>query len=71
LTPITFWLHAKTGSCFILVENFRIQANRDGAQQELVEWVRLSNEDAKLKRDGLTPAGMEIRGFSGWFVRSG
>ena len=53
-----------------VIENFRIQANRDDAQQELVKWVRLSNTDAKKHRDGLTTEGMEIRGFSGWFVRN-
>jgi hypothetical protein len=52
------------------IENFRIQVNRDNAQQELVHWVRLSNQDAKRYRDGLTVAGMEIRGFKGWFVRN-
>jgi hypothetical protein len=53
-----------------VIENFRIQANRGDAQQELVKWVRLSNEDAKQHRDGLTTGGMEIRGFSGWFVHN-
>jgi len=52
------------------IENFRIQVNREGAQQELVRWVRLSNKDAERHRDGLTVAGMEIRGFKGWFVRN-
>jgi nitroreductase len=52
------------------IENFRIQVNRDNAQQELVRWVRLSNKDAERHRDGLTVAGMEIRGFKGWFVRN-
>ncbi len=52
------------------IENFRIQSNRDEAQQELVKWVRLSNADAKHHRDGLTTAAMEIDGFSGWFVRN-
>jgi len=52
------------------IENFRIQANRDNAQQELVRWVRLSNKDAERYRDGLTVEGMEIRGFKGWFVRN-
>ncbi|UCF89926.1 MAG: hypothetical protein JSW39_16675 [Desulfobacterales bacterium] len=52
------------------VENFRIQANRGDALQELAKWLRLGNEDAKRHRDGLTTEGMEIRGFSGWFVRN-
>ena len=52
------------------IENFRIQVNRDNAQQELVRWVRLSNKDAERHRDGLTVAGMEILGFKGWFVRN-
>lgn len=52
------------------IENFRIQSNQDEAQQELVKWLRLRNEDAKKHRDGLTPAAMEIHGFGGWFVRN-
>ena len=53
-----------------VIENFRIQVNRDGAQQELVRWLRLSNADAQRHRDGLTVAGMGIGGFKGWFVRN-
>jgi hypothetical protein len=52
------------------IENFRIQAQRDDAQRELVNWVRLGNEDARRCRDGLTVEGMEIRGLKGWFVRN-
>ncbi len=52
------------------IENFRIQANRDDAQRELVKWVRLRNTDARRHRDGLTPASMEIDGLGGWFVRN-
>jgi hypothetical protein len=51
------------------VENYRIQAGRDDAQRELVDWLRLDNRDAARYRDGLTPAGMEITGLKGWFVR--
>jgi len=51
------------------IENFRVQANRDDAQRETVQWMRLSNRDARQHRDGLTVAGMEIRGLKGWFVR--
>ena len=36
------------------IENFRIQAQRDDAQRELVQWVRISNRDAERYRDGLT-----------------
>jgi hypothetical protein len=52
------------------IENFRIQTQRDDAQKELVQWVRLSNTEAERHRDGLTVEGMEIRGFKGWFVRN-
>jgi hypothetical protein len=52
------------------IENFRIQAQRDDAQKELVQWLRLSNAAAERYRDGLTVEGMEIRGFKGWFVRN-
>jgi len=52
------------------VENFRVQAQRDDAQRELVQWVRLTNQDAERHRDGLTVEGMEIQGVKGWFVRN-
>jgi hypothetical protein len=52
------------------IENFRIQAERDDAQRETVQWLRLSNRDARRYRDGLTVAGMEITGLKGWFVRN-
>lgn len=51
------------------VENFRIQTARDDAQKELVQWLRLSNRDARKYRDGLSTEGMEIQGFNGWVVR--
>jgi len=51
------------------VESYRVQTYRDEAQKELAHWIRFSNEDARKHRDGLTTEGMEITGFSGWFVR--
>lgn len=51
------------------VENYRIQTLRDDAQRELVQWLRLSDRDARRYRDGLTTEGMEIQGIKGWFVR--
>ncbi len=52
------------------VEAFRVQTDRDEAQQELVKWLRLSHEAAERHRDGLTTEGMEIRGLKGWYVRN-
>ena len=52
------------------IENFRSQSQRDDAQQELVQWLRLSKRDAERYRDGLTVEGMEISGLKGWFVRN-
>jgi hypothetical protein len=52
------------------IEANRLQAYRDPAQQELADWIRLSSKDADRYRDGLTTAGMEIEGFSGWVVRN-
>jgi hypothetical protein len=52
------------------LEAFRVQTERDDAQQELVKWLRLSHEAAERHRDGLTTEGMEIRGLKGWYVRS-
>jgi hypothetical protein len=48
----------------------RLQSDRDPAQQELSDWIRFSSKDAEKYRDGLTTAGMEIEGFSGWVVRN-
>ena len=52
------------------IEANRLQADRDPAQQELADWIRFSSQDADTYRDGLTTAGMEIEGFSGWVVRN-
>jgi hypothetical protein len=52
------------------IENFRIQAQRNDAQRELVQWLRLRDEDARRYRDGLTVEGMEIQGIKGWYVRN-
>jgi hypothetical protein len=48
----------------------RLQSDRNSAQQELSDWIRFSSKDAEKYRDGLTTAGMEIEGFSGWVVRN-
>ena len=52
------------------VESFRGQTYRDDAQRELASWTRFSNQEARQHRDGLTPEGMEIKGFAGWYVRN-
>lgn len=52
------------------IEANRLQAYRDPAQQELAEWIRFSSKDAAKYRDGLTTAGMEISGISGFVVRN-
>ena len=51
------------------VDNYRVQAGRDDAQRELVNWLRLNPRDARRYRDGLTTEGMEITGVKGWYVR--
>lgn len=52
------------------IEANRLQAARDDAQRELAEWIRFRDDDARAKRDGLTPASMEIEGLAGWWVRT-
>jgi hypothetical protein len=52
------------------IEANRIQSYRDAAQTELSEWIRFSSADAEKYRDGLTTAGMEIEGISGFAVRN-
>ena len=52
------------------IEANRAQAFRDPAQEELANWIRWSNKEAKQYRNGLTPESMEIKGIAGFFVRS-
>ena len=52
------------------VENFRLQFENEAAMAEAAGWTRLSDAEAMQFRDGLTTDGMEIRGFTGWWVRS-
>jgi hypothetical protein len=52
------------------IEANRTQAFRDPAQEELANWIRWSNKEAKQYRNGLTPESMEIKGFAGWYVRN-
>ena len=52
------------------IEANRLQIYRDAAQQELADWIRFSSNDAEKNRDGLTTAGMEIEGISGFVVRN-
>jgi hypothetical protein len=52
------------------IEANRAQVFRDAAQEELANWIRFSNKEAKQHRNGLTPESMEIQGFAGWFVRN-
>jgi hypothetical protein len=52
------------------IEANRKQAFRDPAQEELANWIRWSNKEAKQYRNGLTPESMEIKGIAGLFVRN-
>lgn len=52
------------------IEANKKQAYRDPAQEELADWIRWSKKDQERFRNGLTPAGMEITGIAGWYVRS-
>jgi hypothetical protein len=52
------------------VEANRKQAYREPAQEELANWIRWSKKDQERLRNGLTPAGMEITGIAGWYVRN-
>lgn len=53
-----------------VLEAYIIQAYQKNAQDELASWMRFSNKDVNSKRDGLTPAGMGIKGFGGFVVRN-
>ena len=52
------------------LEAYTIQAFQKDAQDELASWMRFSNKDVNTKRDGLTPAGMGIKGIGGFVVRN-
>jgi hypothetical protein len=52
------------------LEAYTQQARNKEAQDELAGWIRFSNKDAKEKKDGLTTAGMGIKGIGGFFVRN-
>jgi hypothetical protein len=52
------------------IEANRTQAGRGPAWEELSNWIRWSNSDARKFRNGLTPAAMDIKGISGWVVRN-
>jgi len=52
-----------------VLESNRVQAWRDDAQSELAEWIRWKDRDADKHRNGLTPAGMEITGLAGLYVK--
>jgi len=52
-----------------VLESNRVQAWRDDAQNELADWIRWKDKDADKHRNGLTPAGMEINGLAGLYVK--
>jgi hypothetical protein len=52
------------------LEAYTIQAKNKNAQDELASWIRFSNKDVKEKQDGLTTAGMGIKGVRGFVVRN-
>lgn len=52
------------------IEANRKQTYRDAAQEELADWIRWSKAEQERFRNGLTPAGMEITGLAGWYVRN-
>jgi hypothetical protein len=51
------------------VANYIIQMENTAAVKEMAKWTRLKDSTVKEHRDGLTPAGMEIQGLAGWYVR--
>jgi hypothetical protein len=52
------------------VEAYRIQTHRTAAIEELKNWLRLSESEARKHQDGLTTEGMEITGIKGWYIRN-
>ncbi|MGY4386596.1 hypothetical protein ACVWYN_003651 [Pedobacter sp. UYP24] len=58
------WLNEQT------IAANRHQMYRDTAEKELGDWIRFSGKDAAKYGDGLTPASMEMTGFTAWVVRN-
>ncbi|MCK5542410.1 MAG: hypothetical protein KAI40_06925 [Desulfobacterales bacterium] len=50
------------------IDNFKIQAENDKAQEELSQWIRFKSADIEKYRDGITAQSMEISGIAGWYV---
>ena len=49
-------------------EQFRLQSERDEAQEELIRWLRLNPEAETKHRDGLSLKAMGLTGIKAWFV---
>ncbi|MBN2039011.1 MAG: hypothetical protein JW864_03155 [Spirochaetes bacterium] len=52
------------------VAAFQEWLDSDEAQREHVHWLRIAGSEAEEKRDGITTEGMEIKGITGWFIRT-
>ncbi len=52
------------------VEATRLQSERRQTQMEIASWLRWRDDDARRRRDGLTPECMEIEGLSNWWARN-
>lgn len=52
------------------LESYSHQAKSKNAQDELASWIRFSNKEVQEKKDGLTTAGMGIKGIGGFVVRN-
>jgi hypothetical protein len=53
----------------VTIEANRQQAFRDPAQEELLSWIRWSNEEVRQNRDGLSLEALEVTGLTGWAAR--
>lgn len=51
------------------LEAYKKQSYDSLVQKELARWFRFSDNDVYTKRDGLTPAGMGLKGLAGFYVR--
>ncbi len=52
-----------------VIEQYRNQLNREEAQEEIIRWMRFSDQDAETYLDGLTLESMEIGGIPAWYLR--
>ena len=64
-------LNSKEGSYLsqVSLQANKAQVNREAAQNELAEWIRWTDREAREYWNGLTPESMEMKGLIRWYAK--